>query len=79
MDLAKYHELGRFSAKEDDYDKDAAFFHLKQSAMCGNVEAVDVMAKIYLQLPHDVLTVVSVNVSFQLGVWLIIFIYTTDV
>lgn len=61
LDLAKYHELGRFSVQDEDYDKDAAFFHLKQSAMCGNMEAVNVMAKIYLQLPHDILTVISVN------------------
>lgn len=30
--------------------------------MCGNMEAVNIMAKIYLQLPHDILTVISVDV-----------------
>lgn len=66
MDLAKYHEIGRFTLENQEYDKDAAFFHLKQAAMCGNLEAVNIMAKIYLQLPHDPLTLITVDVSVDL-------------
>ncbi|CAG0922754.1 unnamed protein product, partial [Notodromas monacha] len=34
LDLAKYHELGRFSVEgaEDEYDQEAAMFHLRQAA-----------------------------------------------
>lgn len=73
MDLAKYHELGRFSAVEGEYDKEAAFYHLKHSAMCGNLEAVNIMAKIYLQLPHDLLCMISVDVSVRDTFYLFIY------
>ncbi|GFU35551.1 hypothetical protein NPIL_419491 [Nephila pilipes] len=61
LDLAKYHELGRFSMENQEYDHDAAFYHMEQAARCGNLEAVNTLAKIYLQIPHDVLTSVTVK------------------
>lgn len=64
MDLAKYHELGRFTpAGMDNYDHEAALYHLKHAASCGNLEAIIVTARIYLQLPHDLLGSVTVEDS----------------
>ncbi|XP_015930457.2 eukaryotic elongation factor 2 kinase [Parasteatoda tepidariorum] len=63
LDLAKYHELGRFSAEGEDYDQNAAFFHLEQAAKCGNLEAINVISKIYLKIPHDFLIAVTVKES----------------
>lgn len=56
LDLAKYHEMQRFTqADQEGYDKEAAMYHLKHAADCGNLEAIITMARIALQLPHDVL------------------------
>ncbi|CAF0909096.1 unnamed protein product [Brachionus calyciflorus] len=56
LEMAKYHECGRFSENEtDEYDQESAFFHLKQSADLGVKEAIVNIAKIYLGLPHDLL------------------------
>ncbi|KAF8791842.1 Eukaryotic elongation factor 2 kinase like protein [Argiope bruennichi] len=63
LDLAKYHEIGRFTLENEEYDHDAAFYHLEQAARCGNLEAINTLAKIYLQIPHDVLAEVSVKDS----------------
>ncbi|XP_013782450.1 eukaryotic elongation factor 2 kinase-like [Limulus polyphemus] len=61
LEMAKYHELGRFSADgEEEYDHDAALFHMQHAADCGTVEAVITMAHIYLQLQHDLLIDISV-------------------
>ncbi|CAL1279106.1 unnamed protein product [Larinioides sclopetarius] len=63
LDLAKYHEIGRFTLENEEYDHDAAFYHLEQAARCGNLEAINTIAKIYLQIPHDVLAEVAVKDS----------------
>lgn len=56
IDIAKYHELQRFSEPGvEDYDKEAALFHLRAAADCGNLEAVITIARVALDLPHDVL------------------------
>lgn len=63
LELCKYHEMGRFateemlSSSEDEtkFDMLGAFFHLRQAANLGIDEAVVNMAKIHLQLPHDIL------------------------
>lgn len=58
LEMAKYHECGRFSDTEtDEYDQTSAFFHLKHSADLGVKEAIVNIAKIYLGLPHDLLSV----------------------
>lgn len=54
LDLAKYHEICRF-CDDGNYDKAAAFFHLKCAADCGLLEAIIAMAKIYFGMPHDIL------------------------
>ena len=63
LELCKYHEMGRFLVNEnDDFNEEAAFFHLKQSANLGVIEALINLAKIYLQLPHDILPSYQVEV-----------------
>jgi elongation factor 2 kinase len=67
FELCKYHQIGRFiqNCDKDDLDesidKEAAFFHLKQAAHLGVTEAVVNLAKIYLQLPHDILSFYKVD------------------
>ena len=63
--MCKYHEIGRFLEENDDLNKidyEAAFFHLKQAANLGEIEALVNIAKIYMQLPHDVLPDYKVEV-----------------
>jgi len=56
LEMCKYHEMGRFVASEEQhFDVDAAFFHLKQAANLGVVEALVNIGKIYLDLPRDIL------------------------
>ena len=56
MELCKYHEQGRFLENEnDEFDVEAAFFHLKQAASLRVLEALVNLAKIHLQLPRDIL------------------------
>jgi elongation factor 2 kinase len=57
LELCKYHEQGRFLANEnDEFDQEAAFFHLKQAANLGVVEALINFAKIHLNLPCELLS-----------------------
>ena len=66
LDMAKYHEMQRFTkADQEGYDKEAALFHLRHSADCGNLEAIITMARVALQLPHDVLTDLTMNESVE--------------
>jgi hypothetical protein len=66
LELCKYHEMGRFLTNEnDEFNQEAAFFHLKQAAHLGVIEALVNMAKIYLQLTHDILP------NFQVEVYII--------
>lgn len=62
LELCKYHEVGRFVVNADscdtiesEIDYEAAFYHLKQAANLEISEALCAIAKIYLQLPHDIL------------------------
>lgn len=62
LELCKYHEMGRFLTDENDqFDISAALFHLKQAADLGIDEAIVNLAKIYLQLPHDILSSYQVD------------------
>ncbi|RMZ94800.1 eukaryotic elongation factor 2 kinase isoform X2 [Brachionus plicatilis] len=69
LEMARYHEMGRFVDNTSicepmsDYDHESAFFHLKQAAELGVKEALITLAKIYLQLPHDLLCTYSVEES----------------
>lgn len=66
LDMAKYHEICRFT---DDgiYDRDAAFFHLKCAADCGIVAAIVCLAKMYFGMPHDILTDIEQDSSDPLN------------
>lgn len=56
LELSKYHVIGRFLKDDsEDFDSEAAFFHLKQSARLKVNEALVNCARIYLQLPRDIL------------------------
>uniref|UniRef100_A0A646QD63 Eukaryotic elongation factor 2 kinase n=1 Tax=Hemiscolopendra marginata TaxID=943146 RepID=A0A646QD63_9MYRI len=55
LDLAKYHEMCRFTSVNGSYDKASALFHLQHAADCGNLEAICNLARIYLNLVHDIL------------------------
>lgn len=57
LELCNYHEIGRFIDLEngESIDNGAAFFHLKQAAKLGEVNALQNIAKIYMQIPRDIL------------------------
>lgn len=56
LDLAKYHEMQRFTQPNSTgYDREAALYYLRHAADCGHLEAIITMARIALNLPHDVL------------------------
>ena len=63
LDLAKYHEMQRFTepGTEEGYDRDAALYHLRQAADCDHLEAIITMARVALRLPHDVLPDLSME------------------
>lgn len=57
LDLAKYHEMQRFTKPDSvGYDQDAALFHLRHAADCGNLQAIINVARMFIGLPHDILT-----------------------
>lgn len=67
LEMCKYHESGRFLEDVDDLNKidyEAAFFHLKMAANLGEIEALVSIAKIYMQIPHDVLPDYKIQVCF---------------
>lgn len=64
--MCKYHEIGRFLDDADDLNKidyEAAFFHLKMAADLGEIEALVNIAKIFMQLPHDILPEFKLQVN----------------
>ncbi len=63
-DLAKYHELGRFTLDDNDIDLESAFYHEQQAASLGVMEAIRCMASIYLGMPREILVNYEVEVSF---------------
>ena len=65
LEMCKYHEIGRFIDEHDDNDQIdlvAAFFHLKHAANLGVVDALVNIAKIYMQLPRDILPEYNIEV-----------------
>lgn len=48
--------MGRFVNDGEDFDTKSAFFHLEQAAHLGNKEALTNIAKIYLNMPRDILS-----------------------
>ncbi|KAK4022368.1 hypothetical protein OUZ56_007838 [Daphnia magna] len=66
LDMAKYHEMQRFTKPDSTgYDHEAAFYHLRHAADCGNLEAIITTARIALNLPHDVLPDLDLEESDQ--------------
>jgi elongation factor 2 kinase len=64
--MCKYHEMGRFLLDpNDDFDSEAAFYHLQKAADLGICEAMSSLAKIYLQIPRDILPSYKVEVRFS--------------
>lgn len=65
MELCNYHEIGRFIdlGEGEKIDHEAAFFHLKQAAKLGEVNALQNIAKIYMQIPRDILPEYKVEVN----------------
>ena len=64
-EMAKYHEMGRFSVVEDEVDWDAALYHEEHAAELGVLEAINTLAKLYLGLQRDLFLNCTVNVSAQ--------------
>jgi len=64
LELCKYHEMGRFLKDDsEEFDSDSAFFHLKQAANLGVNEAMTNLAKIFLNLPRDILANYNIEES----------------
>lgn len=64
LELSKYHVIGRFSKDDsEEFDSEAAFFHLKQAARLNVNEALVNCARIHLQLPRDILPDYQVDVN----------------
>ncbi|KAM4632235.1 eukaryotic elongation factor 2 kinase isoform 2-T2 [Discoglossus pictus] len=59
--MVRYHEAGRFCDKDKEWDQDSAIFHLEHAAHCGELEAIIGLGFMYSQLPHHILTDVSVQ------------------
>ncbi|XP_005092965.1 eukaryotic elongation factor 2 kinase [Aplysia californica] len=52
-EMARYHEIGRFSVTEDVVDWDSALYHEEHAAQLGVLEAINTMARLYLGLQRD--------------------------
>ncbi|KAM4025315.1 eukaryotic elongation factor 2 kinase isoform 2-T2 [Anomaloglossus baeobatrachus] len=59
--MVRYHEGGRFCEKDQDWDQESAIFHLEHAAHCGELEAIIGLGLMCSQLPHHILTEVSVE------------------
>lgn len=68
LDLAKYHDLGRFKTEDnDECDMSAAMFHLQQAVECEVLEAIQIMSKLYLDIGMDIFTNLQIPVSTRLS------------
>ena len=65
MELALYHELGRFSIDQVP-DLVSARFHLETAGKCGVSSALYTLAHIYLQQPHDSFKEIKVEVCVKM-------------
>ncbi|XP_049645466.1 eukaryotic elongation factor 2 kinase [Suncus etruscus] len=59
--LVRYHEAGRFCQKDEEWDREAAIFHLQQAADLGELEAIVGLGLMCAQLPHHLLADVSLQ------------------
>jgi len=65
-EMAKYHEMGRFSVVEDEVDWDAALYHEEHAAELGVLEAINTLAKLYLGLQRDLFLNCTVNSNSEM-------------
>ncbi|XP_055874771.1 eukaryotic elongation factor 2 kinase-like [Biomphalaria glabrata] len=65
-EMAKYHEIGRFSLQEDVIDWESALYHEEHAAQLGVLEAIITMAKLYLGLQRDMFVNCTVQQSQQM-------------
>ncbi|CAF1048981.1 unnamed protein product [Rotaria sordida] len=57
LEMCKCYQVGRFSELgSEEFDEESAFFHLEQAAELCVKEAIFILAKIYLDLPRDLLS-----------------------
>ncbi|CAF1021842.1 unnamed protein product [Didymodactylos carnosus] len=62
LEMCKYHQVGRFSELGcEEFDEEAAYFHLEQAAILNIKEAILSMAKIHLNLSRDILPNYKLN------------------
>ncbi|KYO30626.1 eukaryotic elongation factor 2 kinase isoform A [Alligator mississippiensis] len=59
--MVRYHEAGRFCEKDKDWDQETALFHLEHAADCGELEAIVGLGLMYSQLPHHILSEVTLE------------------
>lgn len=61
--MVRYHEAGRFCEKDKEWDQESALFHLEHAADCGELEAIVGLGLMYSQLPHHILSEVTLEVN----------------
>uniref|UniRef100_A0A8B9F2N1 Eukaryotic elongation factor 2 kinase n=1 Tax=Amazona collaria TaxID=241587 RepID=A0A8B9F2N1_9PSIT len=59
--MVRYHEAGRFCEKDKEWDQESALFHLEHAADCGELEAIVGLGLMYAQLPHHILSEVTLE------------------
>lgn len=59
--MVRYHEAGRFCEKDKEWDQESALFHLEHAADCGELEAIVGLGLMCSQLPHHILSEVSLE------------------
>lgn len=60
--MVRYHEAGRFCEKDKEWDQESALFHLEHAADCGELEAIVGLGLMCSQLPHHILSEVTLEV-----------------
>lgn len=60
--MVRYHEAGRFCEKDKEWDQESALFHLEHAADCGELEAIVGLGLMCSQLPHHILSEVTLKV-----------------
>ena len=63
-EMAKYHEIGRFSENQTP-DMESALYHLNKAARGGVSDALYTLAHIHLQQPHDDFKEISMEVCIH--------------
>ena len=59
--MANYNLIGRFSEDQKTPDNESAMFHLEKATECDNLKALELLSKMYLQIPHDEFSELSVS------------------